>query len=251
MPFFETPTSALDNNVYLFYEDLGKGEPVVFIHGWPLNHQMWEYQLSELPLHNMRCIAYDRRGFGMSDKPFDHYDYDTLADDLKSLLDHLQLVRVTLVGFSMGGGEIARFIGKYGTERIEKVVLMSAVTPFMLKTSDNPDGVDKTVFDHMIESISEDRPAFLAEFAKDFYGVTSSNKAVSKPMLEWNQELCLMSSARATTECVRSFSATDFRKDILKIDVPTLIIHGDADKTVPISAGNRTAALIPHAQYKI
>jgi len=251
MSFIKTAPDASDNTVNLFYEDLGMGKPVVFIHGWPLNHEMWEYQLSELPLHNMRCIAYDRRGFGKSDRPLKNYDYDTLADDLKAVLDQLNLSKVTLVGFSMGGGEIARFIGKYGTERVEKVVLVSSITPFMLKTGDNPEGVPQAAFDEMVQKIGEDRPAFLADFGKKFYGVTPFDHSVSQPMLDWNQQHCLMSAARATMDCVRSFSETDFRQDVLKIDVPTLIIHGDADKTVPVSAGNRTAALLPHAKYII
>ncbi len=249
MPSIKTTPDASGNTLNLFYEDLGTGKPVVFIHGWPLNHEMWEYQLSELPFHNMRCIAYDRRGFGKSDRPLKNYDYDTLADDLKAVLDQLNLTRVTLVGFSMGGGEIARFIGKYGTERIEKVVLISSVTPFRLKTGDNPEGVEKAVFDETVQKIGEDRPAFLADFGKKFYGVTMFANPVSQPMLDWHQHHCLMSSARATMDCVRSFSETDFRQDVLKINVPTLIIHGDADETVPITAGNSTAALLPHAKY--
>lgn len=252
MKFIETTPDALGNSVKLFYEDLGRGKPVVFIHGWPLNHAMWEYQLSELPMHNFRCIAYDRRGFGKSDYPWENYDYDTLADDLKALLDHLHLTEVTLVGFSMGGGEIARYIGKYGTDKISKVVLISSVTPFMLKTDGNPEGVDNEVFDEMIENIEKDRPAFLENFGKQFYGVSLFNEAISESMLAWNQALCLMSSHKATTDCVRSFSQTDFRDDLLKITVPTLIIHGDADKIVPIEvSGNRTAKMIPHAKYTV
>lgn len=250
MNFIKTKPDASGKSTHLFYEDYGVGKPVVFIHGWPLNHEMWEYQLAELPKNNLRCIAYDRRGFGKSDRPWENYDYDTLADDLKALLEQLDLKEVILVGFSMGGGEIARYIGKYGTSRIAKVVLISAVTPFMLKTADNPEGVDQKNFDEMIENIAEDRPAFLAKFAGYFYGVTKVNHAVSQEILDWNQMLCLMSSAKATMECVRSFSGTDFRKDLTKIDVPVLIIHGDADQTVPIAiSGNKTAKSLPEAKY--
>ncbi len=250
MSFIQTRPDTSGSSVKLFYEEFGSGKPVVLIHGWPLNHEMWEYQLNELPKHNLRCIAYDRRGFGKSDRPFEKYDYDTLANDLKELLDQLDLKGVTLVGFSMGGGEIARYIGKYGTSRVEKVILISAVTPYMLKANDNPDGVDKAVFDDMIQKLSIDRPAFLAAFGKQFYGVSMLSHPVSEQLLDWNQSACLMSSPKATMDCVRSFSETDFRNDVVKIDVPTLIIHGNADKTVPIHvAGDKTAALLPNATY--
>lgn len=250
MNYIKTKSEDAGKPVKLFYQDCGTGKPVVFIHGWPHNSEMWEYQLAELPHHNLRCIAYDRRGFGKSDRPWKGYDYDTLADDLKEVIDQLDLKDVVLVGFSMGGGEIARYIGKYGTDGIDKVVLISAVTPYMLKTNDNPDGVDKETFDGMVEKIQEDRPAFLATFGKQFYGVNMMNHPVSQEILDWNQMHCLMSSAKATTDCVRSFSETDFRNDVAKINIPTLIIHGDSDKTVPIEAsGERTAALMPHAKY--
>ncbi len=250
MAYIKTNSTNEHNSVNIFYQEYGTGTTVIFIHGWPLNHEMWEYQLTELPKHNLRCIAFDRRGFGKSDRTWEGYDYDTLASDLHELITQLNLTNVVLVGFSMGGGEIARYIGKYGSDRISKIIFISSVTPFRLKTDDNPDGTEKAAFDATIEKIQTDRPAFLVEFAKKFYGVDESNSAVSESILEWNQTLCLMSSAKATTDCVRSFSETDFRKDLSKIKVPTLIIHGDADKTVPIKvSGNKTAELIPHAKY--
>ena len=174
MSFIKTTSATAGNSANIFYQEYGMGKPVLFIHGWPLNHEMWEYQLAELPKHNLRCIAYDRRGFGKSDRTWESYDYDTLADDLNELITQLNLAKVTLVGFSMGGGEIARYIGKYGTDKIEKVVLISSVTPYMLKTNDNSDGVEKEMFDEMVDKITADRPEFLMEFGKQFYGVNGS-----------------------------------------------------------------------------
>ena len=250
MSYLKTSSETASNSVNIFYQEYGKGKPVIFIHGWPLNHEMWENQLAELPKHNLHCITYDRRGFGKSDRTWESYDYDTLAGDLNELITQLNLSDVTLVGFSMGGGEIARYIGKYGTEKIEKVVLISSVTPYMLKTDDNSEGIKKDVFNDMVDKIIADRPGFLKEFGKEFYGVDMLNQPVSKAMLQWNQAQCLNSSLNATVDCLRSFSETDFRNDLKKIDIPVLIIHGDADKTVPINvSGDKTAILLPHAKY--
>ena len=250
MAFIKSHTADNNDTINIFYQEYGTGKTVLFIHGWPLNHEMWEFQLAELPKHNLRCITYDRRGFGKSDRTWKSYDYDTLAADLNELITQLNLSQVTLVGFSMGGGEIARYIGKYGTEKIEKVVLISSVTPYMLKTTDNSEGIKKELFDEMVDKITSDRPEFLNEFGKQFYGVDVLNQTISKAMLEWNQTQCLMSSPNATVDCLRSFSETDFRNDLKKIDIPVLIIHGDADKTVPITvSGDKTAALLPHAKY--
>ncbi len=250
MPFIKTNSANNIDPINIFYQEYGSGTPVIFIHGWPLNHEMWEYQLLALPKQNIRCIAYDRRGFGKSDRPWQGYDYDTLADDLNELINQLNLIKVVLVGFSMGGGEVARYIGKYGPDKISKVVFISSVTPFRLKTDDNPGGSEKQSFDETIHKIETDRPAFLAEFGKNFFGVDLTNHAVSKELLDWNQVLCLMSSAKATIDCVHSFSETDFRNDLKKINIPALIIHGDADKIVPIVvSGNITAELIPHAKF--
>jgi non-heme chloroperoxidase len=249
MPFIN---SAQNNTepVKIYYEDYGQGKPVVFIHGWPLSGAMWEYQVTQLPQQGLRCITYDRRGFGKSDRPFDGYDYNTLAGDLKSLLDELDLNDVTLVGFSMGGGEIAKYFSLYGDGRVSKVVLVSAVVPYMLKTDDNPNGVPQEEFDKMAKGMIEDRPAFMETFNKDFFGVSLVNHPVSSAFLTNSLIKCMDANPIATLECAKSFSSTDFREDVVKINVPTLIIHGDADKTVPIKAtGEESATLIPGAKF--
>ncbi len=237
-------------NVDLFYQDWGTGSPVVFIHGWPLNHEMWEYQVTDLARQGLRCIAYDRRGFGKSSKPWESYDYDTLAADLKAVLEALDLRDVTLVGFSMGGGEVVRYLSRYGSDRVAKAVLLGAVTPYMLKTPDNPDGVDPSVFDEILTNISADRPAFLESFALQFYGVSMLKHPVSQALLDWNQVLALQASPKATLDCVHAFARTDFRADMARVQVPTLIIHGDHDQIVPIDATGAVAArMIPGARY--
>ena len=251
MPFIQSVQNN-DTPVNIYYEDLGKGKPVVFIHGWPLSGSMWEYQVTQLTQKNLRCIIYDRRGFGKSDRPFNGYDYNTLAADLKALLDQLDLNDVTLVGFSMGGGEIAKYFSQYGSARIAKVVLISAVVPYMLKTEDNPDGVPQEEFEKMTKAIIDDRPSFLGGFNKDFYSVGLTNHPVSEAYLNSALNKAMDASPIATIECAKAFSSTDFRNDVVKINVPTLIIHGDDDKTVPIAAtGEESAKLIPGAVLKV
>jgi len=251
MPFIHSVQS--DNEpVNIYYEDLGRGKPVVFIHGWPLSSSMWEYQLTQLPQQGLRCIVYDRRGFGKSDRPFSGYDYDTLAGDLKALLDTLDLKEVMLVGFTLGGGEIAKYFSLYGGARIAKVVLISCVVPYMLQTTDNPEGFPQQAFDDMLEAMTADRPTFLEGFNKDFYGVSMVNNPVTSSYLTNASNKAMDASPIATIECAKSFSSTDFRLDVLKINVPTLIIHGDEDKTVPIKAtGEVTAKLIEGAIFKV
>ena len=228
--------------VELNYVDYGQGNPVVLIHGWPLSGASWEYQLAELPLHNVRVIAYDRRGFGMSSKPWDGYEYDTLADDLKAVLDTLDLQNVTLVGFSMGGGEVARYMSRHNGARVAKVVFVSAVTPFMLKTDDNPNGADKSVFEDMITNLGKDRPGFLSDFGKKFYGQGFMSHPVSEGTLNWTASLAFPASPRATTECVKAFGYTDFRQDMAAIKVPALFIYGTSDDIVPPAVGAEAAA---------
>ena len=252
MAFIKSGTDNAGHPVEINYVNYGQGKPVVLIHGWPLDLQSWEYQLAELPLHGLRVVAYDRRGFGKSSKPWDGYNYDTLADDLKAVLDGLDLQDVTLVGFSMGGGEVARYMSRHNGARVGKVVFISAVTPYLLKTDDNPEGVDKSAFDQMIEGIGKDRPGFLANFVKPFFGVGALSHPVSQPTLDWSASTALQGTPRATTECLKAFSATDFRRDLPGIKVPTLFIHGDADKTVPLdNSAKRAVKLVPGAELKI
>lgn len=252
MSYIKVGTDTSGEDIKLFYTDQGTGNPVVLIHGWPLSHEMWDYQLAELPKHNIRVIAYDRRGFGKSTQTWDGYDYDTLADDLKAVLDTLNLNNVTLVGFSMGGGEVARYMSRHGGARVAKVAFVSAVTPYLLKTDDNPDGVDKDTFDTMVENINKDRADFLQTFSKQFYGVGLISHPVSQAHLDGDFARAYVASHRATVACARSFSETDFRSDLTQIHVPVLIIHGDADKTVPIeSSGELTANALPNAHYLV
>ena len=252
MKFITTKDKTTGEDIQLSYCDYGQGKPVVLIHGWPLSKEMWEYQLGDLVNAGLRVIKYDRRGFGKSTKTWDGYDYDSLTDDLHAILEELDLKDATLVGFSMGGGEAVRYLSRYGSDRVSKLVLVSAVTPFLLKTADNPDGVDESVFADMMTKMKEDRIGFLDSFGKQFFSVNIINHPVSTPLLEYYRMLASHASARSTQQCAIAFSQTDFREDVKSINVPTLIIHGNSDKTVPIeSSGDRTAKMIPSAQYLV
>ena len=251
MPFIKS-TIINAEPVNIYYEDLGNGQPLVFIHGWPLSGAMWEYQVTELTNKGFRCITYDRRGFGKSDKPYSGYDYGTMAGDLKTLIDELDLEDVTLIGFSMGGGEVAKYFKHYGDAHIAKVILVSSVLPYMLKTDDNPDGVPQAIFDDIAKGIKNDRPAFMENFAKVFFGVATAKQPVSDAFLANNLTRVMEASPIATLECVNAFASTDFREDVIKINVPTLVIHGDGDNIVPIKAtGERSAELIKDASFII
>jgi non-heme chloroperoxidase len=233
----------------IFYNDWGTGKPVVLIHGWPLDSRMWEYQAPVLAASGLRVVSYDRRGFGKSGQPWAGYDYDTMADDLHALMEKLDLKGATLVGFSMGGGEIARYLSRHGAGRVAKTVLLSAVTPFLLKTADHADGVEQSVFDKMLDGLATDRPNFLGGFGKQFFGAGLLNFTVTTEILEWTLWMAMTASPKATTDCVRAFSATDFRPDMRAFTMPTLVIHGTSDHTVPIDvAGRATAAMIPGAR---
>lgn len=252
MKFITTTDATTGEEIRLAYSDYGKGKPVVLIHGWPSSREMWEYQLEDLVNAGLRVIKYDRRGFGKSSKPWNGYDYDTLTSDLKVIMDELDLRNATLVGFSMGGGEAVRYLSQYGSDRVERIVLVSAVTPFLGKTSDNPDGVDPSVFDEMMSQMKEDRINFLDDFGKKFFGVNVISHPVSTASLEYYRMLASHATARSTQQCAIAFAQTDFRKDVRAVNVPTLIIHGDSDKIVPIeTASDRTAAMIADSQYLV
>ena len=252
MKYVSAKDRTTGEEVQISYKDYGQGRPVVLIHGWPLSKDMWEYQIDDLVNVGLRVIKYDRRGFGKSDKPWDSYDYDALTDDLHALLEQLDLRDAVFVGFSMGGGEAVRYISRYGTDRVSKIVLVSAIVPYLGKTNDNPEGVDPAIFADMIEQIKEDRIAFLDDFGKKFFGVGLLNKPVSTPMLEYYRGLAAVALPRATAQCVLSFGHTDFRQDMQNINLPTLVIHGDSDEIVPIKASSdRTVTLLKNATYKV
>lgn len=239
-------------NVNLYVKDYGNGNPVILIHGWPLSNEMWEYQIENLVANNFRVIAYDRRGFGKSSQPWNGYDYDTLTDDLKAIIDQLELTDITLVGFSMGGGEVVRYFSRYAGQNISKVVLVSSIIPYLVQSDDNPEGRPKEKNESTQLALQEDRIAFLDDFGKNFFGVSFINTVISKPLLQYYGMLASFASPYATTACAKSFSTADFREEVLLINVPTLIIHGNADKIVPIEiSSEKTAELIANNTFII
>ncbi|MBL3655204.1 alpha/beta fold hydrolase [Fulvivirga sediminis] len=247
MEYFKSQTD--EGEISLFYQEQGHGQPVVFIHGWPLNHDMWKFQMQELSQQNFRCIAYDRRGFGQSDKPKSGYDYDTLAADLNALLTQLDLNNVILVGFSMGGGEVVRYITNHGSDRISKIVLLSSIAPFLLKTVDNPEGVPESALNELAANIKNDRAAFFNDFFKSFYGA-DQGLDVSQPVLDWTYQMAMEADLNATLESINTWGKTDLRKEIQNIQVPALVIHGKKDTTVPIKAtADQATKLLPSAEY--
>ena len=228
--------------IELYYEDHGSGSPVVLIHGWPLSGASWEKQTAALLAAGYRVITYDRRGFGRSSKAGTGYDYDTFAADLDKVLTALDLKNVALVGFSMGSGEVTRYLGNYGSARVHKAVLIGTLGPYLVKADDNLAGVDTSVFDGIKAAIQADRPAFLMEFLRNFYNFdVTGGKFVSERVLEDNWNVAVGASAIGTLKCVDCW-IEDFRKDIPKNDVPTLILHGDADRILPPDATSRRQA---------
>src|SRR5579872_7004568 len=239
-------------NIDLHYEDHGSGQPVVLIHGYPLSGASWEKQTAALLSAGHRVITYDRRGFGKSSQPTTGYNYDTFAEDLHKVIEHLELRDFTLAGFSMGGGEVARYIGKYGSKGVSKAVIVSGVPPYLLKTADNPEGVDASVFEGIKKAIAADRYAFFTEFFKNFYNTdVLLGKRISEAAVQASWNVAVRSSAVASLACVPTWHE-DFRKDVARIDVPTLVMHGDADRILPITAsGARTAKLINGARLVV
>ena len=232
-------------NIDLYYEDHGSGKPVVLIHGYPLSGAAWEKQTAALLTAGHRVITYDRRGFGKSSQPTSGYNYDTFAEDLHRLVTQLELRDFSLVGFSMGGGEVARYIGKYGSKGVTKAVFISAVPPFLLKTPDNPEGVDGSVFEGIQKAVAADRYAFFTDFFQNFYNAdVLLGERVSQAAIQASWNLAASASATASYACVPTWHE-DFRQDVARVDVPALVIHGDADRIVPIgAAGIRTAKLV-------
>lgn len=239
-------------DIQLYYEDHGSGDPVVLIHGYPLSGASWEKQLAVLLPQGHRVITYDRRGFGKSSQPSTGYNYDTFAEDLRKLITHLDLRDFALVGFSMGGGEVARYIGKYGSKGVTKAVFMSSVPPFLLKTNDNPEGVDAGVFEGIQKAIAADRYAFFAEFFKNFFNTdVYLGKRISEHAIHASWSVAAGASPIASLACVPAWHE-DFRADLARVDVPTLVMQGDADRIVPFAAsGQRTAKLVKGARLVV
>jgi pimeloyl-ACP methyl ester carboxylesterase len=252
MPFVSVATER-DRSVDLFYQDIGDGDPVVLIHGWPSSSLMWESQIPAIVEAGRRVIAYDRRGFGRSSQPADGYTYDTLASDLNALMKELHLTNVTLAGFSMGGGEVARYIARYGTARLSKAILISSVTPYMMQTNDNPTGVPKVVLEKILDGVSRDRISFLDQFYRQFFNYGKLNHhGLTEEHMQYNKSISYMASPTATLECAKAWAMTDFRSDLVMFDIPTLVIHGDADQTVPFEVSGKIAAdMIDGAQLEV
>jgi non-heme chloroperoxidase len=238
--------------ISLYYEDHGSGQPIVLIHGYPLSSSSWAKQIPVLVDAGFRVIAYDRRGFGKSSQPTTGYNYDTFADDLHQVVQHLKLKKFVLAGFSMGGGEVARYIGKYGSKDVSKAIIIGGVPPYLLKAADNAEGVDGAVFDGIEKAVKADRYAFFTDFFKNFFNAdVNLGKRVSEQTIQACWNVAASASPVASYACVPTWHE-DFRNDVAKIDVPTLVIHGDADRIVPFSAaGQRTAKLIKGAELVV
>ncbi|MBK5962970.1 alpha/beta hydrolase [Thiocystis minor] len=238
------PTFTTSDDTQIHYKDWGSGSPVVFSHGWPLNADSWEDQMRFLAANGYRCIAHDRRGHGRSSQPWNGNDMDTYADDLAVLIETLDLKNAVLVGFSAGGGEVARYIGRHGTQRLAEVVLIGAVPPLMLKTPANPGGLPIAVFDEIRANVLADRAQFFQDLTTPFFGANRPDAKVSQGQRDtfWLQGM--QAGLNGVLDCIKAFSETDFTDDLKRIDVPTLFIHGDDDQIVPIGASALLASQI-------
>ncbi|GAA4104992.1 alpha/beta hydrolase [Actinomadura miaoliensis] len=236
----------------IFYKDWGSGRPVLFIHGWPLNADAWDDQMKLVADNGFRGIAHDRRGHGRSSQPFDGYDFDTFADDLNDLVNALDLRDVTLVGHSMGGGELARYVGRHGTGRVARAVLLSAIPPLMIQGPDNPEGVPEQVFEDIKNGILTERSQFWRETAETFVGANRPGTRATQGNQDAFWFMAMHQNVQAGVKCVDAFARTDFTEDLRKFDVPTLVVHGDDDQIVPVEAtGRKAAEIIPNATLKV
>ena len=252
MPTVSVKSGLLSSSVDINYETTGTGRPVVLIHGWPLSGAAWQDNVPALEQADYQVVTYDRRGFGDSEKPSKGYDYDQLSDDLAGLLDELDLRDVTLVGFSMGGGEVARYIARHGQDRLRSVVFAAAIPPYMMKTDDNPDGpLEPGAAEQMAKGLESDRDGFFNEFTTGFFSAGDELK-VAEQQRQNAVALCRQSDQTAALGCMESFGGTDFRDDLAKVSVPTLVIHGDSDGIVPFEgSGRRTHAAITGSELVV
>jgi non-heme chloroperoxidase len=247
------PTLTLNDGTELYYKDWGSGPPVVFSHGWPLSSDSWESQMMHVASNGYRAIAMDRRGHGRSSQPWDHNTMDQYADDLGALLEHLDLRGAALIGFSTGGGEVARYIGRHGARRVAKVALIAAVTPFLLRTAEHPEGVPLEKFDELREASLRDRAQLYLDLASGpFFGFNRSGAKVSQGWIAAFVAQGLQAGHKSAFDCIAAFSESDFREDLGRFTMPTLIVHGDDDQIVPLGVSAIAAAkLVPHAELKI
>jgi non-heme chloroperoxidase len=232
-------TVTTKDGAEIYYKDWGAGQPVVFSHGWPLSSEAWAGQMLFLAQHGYRVIAHDRRGHGRSSQPSSGNDMNTYADDLAAVIDHLDLKKAVLVGHSTGGGEVTRYVGRYGTKRVDKVVLIAAVPPLLLKTEANPEGIPVEVFDGLRASLAKDFSQFYKDFAMMFYGANRAGAKVSQGILDEFWLWSMQASLKSIYECIKAFSETDFTEDLKKFDVPTLLLHGEDDQIVPVMISSK------------